>query len=65
MDYPLTPANWLCRFFDHFLRSYTDRDGVDRQTCSLCGLTRPPFRKLAQMPPFGYLPDDQQPPGAV
>ncbi len=65
MDYPLGEKNWICRLFGHRWHSYTGRDGMRRRTCSLDGLTQPPFRKVAQTPPYDFLPDDQQPPGAV
>ena len=65
MDYPLAADNWLCRRFGHRFRAYTDHGGIDRKTCSLDGFTVPPFRKVKQELPGGYLPDDQQPPGAV
>jgi hypothetical protein len=65
MDYPLSRRNWVCRIFGHRWRRYTDDAGQARRTCSLDGLTIPPFRKVAQRPPYEYLPDDQQPAGAV
>jgi hypothetical protein len=65
MDYPLAPTNWICRYLGHRFRAYTDRNGIDRKTCSLDGTTVPPFRKVSQEPGGGYLPDDQQPAGAV
>lgn len=64
MNYPLREDNVLCRIFGHGKRSYVDRDGISRVTCSLCGHTEPPFRQLSQVPPHDYLPDDQQPEGA-
>lgn len=65
MDYPLPQTNWWCRFVGHSFRRYTDRDGVARRTCRLDGLTIPPYRKVAQRPPYEYLPDDEQPARAV
>lgn len=69
MDYPLSPANWLCRALGHSWRYYTGRDGVIRRSCRWDGLTEPPFRKVKQHRlaegEDPYLPDDQQPAGAV
>jgi hypothetical protein len=70
MDYPLPETNWICRVFGHRWRYYRDQSGAEetranRRTCSLDGLTEPPFRKVQQFPPYDLLPDDQQPPGAV
>lgn len=65
MDYPLSHKNWICRRFGHRWRYYTDSDDVPRRTCSLDGLTEPPFRKVRQAAPYDWLPDDEQPPGAV
>jgi hypothetical protein len=73
MNYPLPENNWICRRFGHrFGEPYQDLDAegkttgvVIRRTCWLDGHTVPPFRKLRQVPPYDYLPDDQQPAGAV
>lgn len=65
MDYPLGPDNWLCRLINHWDKRYLDRNLIERKTCGLCGRTIPPFREVAQDPPYGFLPDDQQPPGAI
>jgi hypothetical protein len=65
MDYPFSERNWVCRFFGHRYGRMYQAGGVVRQTCSLDGKTIPPFRKLAQVPPFDYLPDEQQPEGAM
>ena len=66
MDHPFGERNQLCLAFGHpWRRRYTGRDGISRWTCSLCGHTEPPFRKVQQFPPYDYLPDDRQPPGAV
>lgn len=65
MNYPLSSTNLLCRMLGHRWRRYTDSNGVPRKTCSLDGLTIPPFRKIEQHPPYAYLPDSQQPPGAM
>jgi hypothetical protein len=67
MDYPFSERNWICRTFGHRKRHYQSSagDGVARWTCDLDGHTEPPFRKLAQVPPYDYLPDDQQPAGAI
>lgn len=65
MDYPLSETNWICRTFGHWWKAYRDRDGVARKTCGLDGKTVPPFRKVQQYAPYDFLPDDEQPPGAV
>jgi hypothetical protein len=71
MDYPFSERNWICRTFGHrYGKPYQDQYGpgagsVTRRTCPLDGHTVPPFRKLSQVRPYGYLPADQQPPGAV
>jgi hypothetical protein len=66
MNYPFSERNWLCRNFGHNLsRRYVDCDGTERRTCPLDGHTEPPFRKVQQFPPYDFLPDDQQPAGAV
>jgi len=65
MDYLLPQDNLLCRLLGHRWKRYTDRDGVARRTCWLDGKTEPPFRKVRQERPYDFLPDDQQPPGAV
>jgi hypothetical protein len=64
--YPFSERNWLCRRFGHVMkRHYTDFDGVRRWTCDMDGHTQPPFRRVRQAPPYDFLPDDEQPPGAV
>jgi hypothetical protein len=65
MDYPLSEANWVCRLFGHRYGRMYEAGGHVRQTCSVDGKTIPPFRKLRQEPPYDYLPDDQQPLGAM
>lgn len=65
MDYPLSERNWICRLIGHRYGKMYEAGGVIRQTCSLDGKTMPPFRKLQQYRPYDYLPDDQQPPGAM
>ena len=74
MDYPFRETNWICRLLGHrygpLYSGYT-LDGVHkpdvimRRTCKLDGSTVPPFRKVSQQPPYDYLPDDEQPPGAI
>lgn len=65
MDYPLREGNWVCRLLGHrYGRMYLAAGHV-RQTCKLDGKTIPPFRQVAQQPPYGFLPDDQQPEGAM
>ena len=64
MDYPLAENNIICRIFGHQKRTYVDCNGITRVTCCLDGHTVPPFRKLRQQPPWDFLPDDEQPPGA-
>jgi hypothetical protein len=65
MDYPLSQRNWVCRAFGHRFGRMYEAGGVVRQTCALDGKTMPPFRKVRQEPPYDYLPDDEQPPGAM
>jgi hypothetical protein len=70
MDYPLSENNWICRTFGHrYGRMYTGSDWIVRQTCALDGKTIPPFRKVKQRivaeGEDPYLPDDEQPFGAV
>jgi hypothetical protein len=69
MDYPFSEANWVCRLFGHRYGRMYEAGGVVRQTCSLDGKTIPPFRKVKQYRVAEgedpYLPDDQQPLGAM
>lgn len=65
MDYPFSQDNWICRTFGHRYGKMYLSDGHIRQTCWLDGKTIPPFRQVSQQPPYDYLPDNEQPRGAV
>jgi hypothetical protein len=65
MNYPFSECNWVCRLLGHRYGPMYEAGGAVRQTCSLDGKTIPPFRKLRQEPPFDYLPDNEQPFGAI
>jgi hypothetical protein len=69
VDYPFSQDNRICRMIGHRYGRMYESGGVVRQTCWLDGKTIPPFRKVKQYQVAEgedpYLPDDEQPPGAM